>query len=261
MKKYLLKKAFFTVAILLFFNLLSFSQSLSNVDIVNKMYADVAAGDVPAFLSAMDDKIEWNEAENFPYADGNPYIGPDAVVKGVFARIGAEWEYFNVVDKQVHDMAKNKVLVTGRYDAKHKSSGKKMSAQVAHLWTLKEGKAVKFQQYTDTKKVSMTMHSELGMTYEEVLGQTLDYNFGSSVVEITFVSDTLHTFKYKNSDAQGEVIQETTRVDPYSILLSWTKDGNKWSSYNDFKRGKVINIIVKSDGEIKRMIGTISLTE
>jgi len=44
----------------------------------------------------MSPDIQWNEAENFVYADGNPYVGPDAVVNGVFARLGAEWEYWNL---------------------------------------------------------------------------------------------------------------------------------------------------------------------
>jgi ketosteroid isomerase-like protein len=56
-----------------------------NVQIISDAYAAFAAGDVPSVLSMMSSDIVWNEAENFPYADGNPYIGPDAVVQGVFA--------------------------------------------------------------------------------------------------------------------------------------------------------------------------------
>lgn len=36
----------------------------------------------------------WNEAENFPYADGNPYVGSQAIVEGVFGRIVADWDYW-----------------------------------------------------------------------------------------------------------------------------------------------------------------------
>jgi ketosteroid isomerase-like protein len=46
------------------------------------------------------------------------------------------------------------VLATGRYKAKHKKTGKKLNAQMAHVWTLKNGKVTKFQQYTDTKQAS-----------------------------------------------------------------------------------------------------------
>ncbi len=125
-----------------------------NVGIVNGMYKSFAAGDVPAVLAAFDANIIWNEAENFPYADGNPYKGPDAVVNGVFARLGSEWDYWNLVDIQLRNMANDQVLATGRYQAKYKKNGKTIDAQFAHLWTLKEGKVLSFQQYADTKGVA-----------------------------------------------------------------------------------------------------------
>jgi hypothetical protein len=46
-----------------------------------------ATGDTPTVLGLMHPKIEWNEAESNSLADGNPYIGPDAILKGVFARL------------------------------------------------------------------------------------------------------------------------------------------------------------------------------
>ena len=125
----------------------------NNVAIIQNIYDDFAKGDVPAVLSGLDEQVVWNEAENFPYADGNPYIGKDAVLNGVFARIGTEWEYWNLVDMNLHEMDNNMVLATGRYDAKNKKTGKKINAQFGHLWTLKDGKASSFQQFADTKQV------------------------------------------------------------------------------------------------------------
>ncbi|SNR61250.1 hypothetical protein SAMN06265371_106249 [Lutibacter agarilyticus] len=116
------------------------------------MYSAIDKGDIPSLVAGMDPAIVWNEAENFIYANGNPYIGPDAVIAGVFQRIGADWEYFKVVDKNFYTINDSKVLVIGRYDAKHKTTSKKIFAQAVHLWTLKNGKAIEFQQYTDTKQ-------------------------------------------------------------------------------------------------------------
>lgn len=102
----------------------------------------------------MDAKITWNEAEGNIYADGNPYIGPEAFLNSVFGRIMNEHEYFNLTNIKLHEMANNQVLATLRYNAKVKKNGAEYDAQVAHLWTLKDGKAVAFQQYLDTKKVN-----------------------------------------------------------------------------------------------------------
>ncbi|OEY73274.1 ketosteroid isomerase [Salegentibacter salarius] len=128
-----------------------------NKGINDGLYKSFGEGDIPSVLEAMDEEIIWNEAEGNAYADGNPYIGPEAVLKGVFERVGAEHEYFKLEDIELHEMSNNQVLVTLRYDAKVKETGKTYNAQVAHLWTLKDGKVSAFQQYVDTKKLNDAM--------------------------------------------------------------------------------------------------------
>ena len=123
--------------------------SQKNVTTVQSIYAAFAKGDVPAVLGAMDPEIVWNEAENFPYADGNPYVGPDAIVEGVFMRLVGEWEYWNLAIEEVLD-AGDRVVALGRYQAKNKATGTEINAQFAHFWGFRDGKAVTFQQYTDT---------------------------------------------------------------------------------------------------------------
>ena len=126
----------------------------NNVKTIQNLYTAFEVGDIPKVLSGLDDKVVWNEAEGNKYADGNPYIGPQAVLNGVFARIGADYEYFKLVNIQLHEMSNNQVLATLRYQAKLKKNGATYDAQAAHLWTLKNGKATAFQQYFDTKKVA-----------------------------------------------------------------------------------------------------------
>ena len=126
-----------------------------NIQVIDKLYNAFATGDMPTVLGCMHPNIEWNEAEGNSMADGNPYIGPDAVLNGVFVRIMEKHEYFNVTDIQLHNMSDNKVLATLRYDAKVKASGKIYNAQVAHFWRLNaKGKIIAFQQYVDTKKLA-----------------------------------------------------------------------------------------------------------
>ena len=128
-----------------------------NRAVIDGLYNAFAVGDIPTVLGSMDSKIVWNEAESNSYADGNPYIGPDSVLNGVFGRIMQEHEYFNLEDIELHEMFNDKVLATLRYDAKHKN-GTSYNAQVAHFWTLKDGKVFGFQQYVDTKKLSEAMN-------------------------------------------------------------------------------------------------------
>lgn len=129
----------------------------SNVDAVSRLYAAFATGDVPSVLAGLDAQVEWREAENFPYADGNPYIGPDAVVQGVFARIGEDWDGFSLKLEQVLAVEGDRVLATGRYQARRKGSAAVLDAQFAHLWSLRDGIVISFQQYADTFQTRRVM--------------------------------------------------------------------------------------------------------
>jgi ketosteroid isomerase-like protein len=120
-----------------------------SIDIVKGLYGAFAKGDLPVVLGALDAKIEWREAEGFLYADGNPYVGPQAVGKGVFERLATEVEDFTVVPQSMIDGG-DSVVVEGRYTGRIKSTGAPVDAQFAHVWELRGGKVVRFQQYTDT---------------------------------------------------------------------------------------------------------------
>lgn len=132
--------------------------SQENVNVVRGMYAAFASGDIPYIIGALDPQVEWWEAENFIYADKNPYVGPDAVLEGVFARIGQEWEGFVVSPKDVLD-AGDTVIGYGYYSGAYKQTGQNVRAQFAHFFTFRDGKVVKFQQYTDTAQFQRAVSS------------------------------------------------------------------------------------------------------
>ena len=60
-----------------------------NIKIIDSLYGAFSTGDMPTVLGLMHPEIEWNEAESNSLADGNPYISPNAILEGVFARLGA----------------------------------------------------------------------------------------------------------------------------------------------------------------------------
>ena len=129
-----------------------------NVSLVKGIYEAFGSGDVPAVVAALGADVEWNEAENFPYADGNPYHGPDAVMNGVFARLGSDWDGFAVEPREFLD-AGDTVVMTGRYTGTCKATGRPMNPWVAHFWTFEDGKAVQFQQLVDTLAVARAVGS------------------------------------------------------------------------------------------------------
>jgi ketosteroid isomerase-like protein len=130
--------------------------SKENVDLALSVYEAFAKGDINAVLDLLDPKVEWNEAENFIYADGSPYIGPTAVLEGVFKRIGSEWEGFSSSLNEVLDAGET-IVVRGYYSGTYSKNGRQVRAQFAHLLTFRNGKIVKFQQYTDTAQFAQVV--------------------------------------------------------------------------------------------------------
>jgi ketosteroid isomerase-like protein len=127
--------------------------SQQNVDFIRALYEAFAKGDIPAVLGDFDPNIRFILADNSPYAANSPHIGPTAVLENVFMRIGAEWNNFAIRVDELID-AGEKVIMLGYYTGTYKATGKQILAQVAHIWTSEGGKAIKFQQYTDTKQLA-----------------------------------------------------------------------------------------------------------
>lgn len=125
--------------------------SQENMGVIRGMYESFSKGDVTSVLGQMHQNIEWREAENFIYADRNPYHGPQAVLEGVFMRLASEWADFRVMPEEWLD-AGNHIVVLGTYSGRHQETGREVRAQFAHIWGVTHGRVVRFQQYTDTKQ-------------------------------------------------------------------------------------------------------------
>lgn len=129
---------------------------MSNADPVRALYSAFAKGDMPTALATMAPDIVWNEAENYPYADRNPYVGPEAVLMGVFARIGSDWDGFAAISDEIINGG-DTIASHGHYSGTFKATGKPMRAQFAHVFRVKHGKIVGFQQYADTLGTAIAM--------------------------------------------------------------------------------------------------------
>ncbi len=126
-------------------------------ELIRDLYDAFARGDVPAVLGALDPKIRWTEAEGFPYR--GTYVGPGAVLTGVFARLASEWEGFSAVPEQfVADG--DTVVALGEYRGTYRATRKAMVAPFAHVWRVRGGKVESFRQHVDTVLVQQAMQAE-----------------------------------------------------------------------------------------------------
>lgn len=70
---------------------------MSAIETIKAAYAAFGRNDPSVLFAAMDSTISWNEAEGNPLADHNPYVGPQAVGDGVFARLLSAIDSFTAV--------------------------------------------------------------------------------------------------------------------------------------------------------------------
>lgn len=74
------------------------AEMATNEETVDGVYASFAQLDVPAVLGALADDIRWAEADGFPLA--GTHVGPQAVLAGVFMRLGEIGDDFGAVADQ-----------------------------------------------------------------------------------------------------------------------------------------------------------------
>jgi uncharacterized protein len=126
---------------------------MNNVEIIIQGYKNFAEGNMPKVLAIFDPGFVWDECTGFPYVTGDGiFVGPEAIVQGVFAKIPEHYEGFNVDINELFG-CDDKVVMVGHYTGKWKATGKEFKANATHVWTLKDGKAIHFFQAVDTAEI------------------------------------------------------------------------------------------------------------
>lgn len=121
------------------------------IDIVRGFYDALGRGDVTGVLGRLHDKLEWTEAERFPYYSGT-WRSPQEVLDKLLVPLTRDWDGFSA---KVHDFIAEggRVVSLGVYSGTFKATGKSMTSPFAHVWTVRDGRLASFNMYTDTAKV------------------------------------------------------------------------------------------------------------
>ena len=128
--------------------------SQENVEIVRRIYAaldvsvpgSVSTVSVPTepFGTLIDSQIEWNFPREFPDL-AEPYYGYEGA-KQYRRKIAEVLDDYRMVPERFIDAGDDRVLVFSREGGRGKGSGAEVFTHpTAHIWTLKDGKAVRMQ--------------------------------------------------------------------------------------------------------------------
>lgn len=72
---------------------------MGNREAIAALYDAYARRDSVAMVGALDGDVEWHRAEGSPYS--GVYIGPQAVLDGVWRRMGTEWSGWEAVPESI----------------------------------------------------------------------------------------------------------------------------------------------------------------
>jgi uncharacterized protein len=121
---------------------------VSSVDLVRQSYDAFARGDLDGVMADMHTDIEWHQAQGLPH--GGYYRGLDEVRRNIFDPLDVEWwDEFTATPDEFLD-AGSEVVVLGRYRGVAKRTGKRLDVPFVHVWTVRDGQAVRFRQFLDT---------------------------------------------------------------------------------------------------------------
>lgn len=126
----------------------------ANLDLIRATYEGSSEENGRNLLAALAPDATWTEAEGFPYA--GTYVGPAAIIAGVFARLGSEWTGYRA---EVHTFLEDgdRVAAFGFYSGTYNATGKAMRAAFAHLYEVKDGRIATMTQCVDSAMVRQAL--------------------------------------------------------------------------------------------------------
>lgn len=116
-----------------------------NLDPVNGAYAAFAKGDIPALLELLADDVDWSSPGTLP--QGGDYTGKDGALQ-FFQGIGAAWDSLDVEVESIGEAGDGVVLVVTHLSGTRKGGGP-AEYGAAHVFTVRDGKIVRFREYVD----------------------------------------------------------------------------------------------------------------
>jgi ketosteroid isomerase-like protein len=123
-----------------------------NIGLIRKIYAAFGAGDVPTILNSVADGAEWinHGPAVIPYAgsrQGKPQI------LQFFQAIADSTTGGKVVAENFVAQA-DTVVATGWYRATVRDTGQEIDTPIAHFFTVRDGKVVRWEGFSDTAHVA-----------------------------------------------------------------------------------------------------------
>ena len=113
----------------------------ADVEALQRGYEALNRGDLSVVLDLIDPDIEWHQPD--PSPDAGTHTGRDS-----FERFLRSWmdsfDGFNVEPEQVFERD-DKLIAVVHQSGRGRASGVQVDARLAHIWTVKDGRAIRWE--------------------------------------------------------------------------------------------------------------------
>ena len=130
--------------------------SRENVELARKGYEAFAERDLDAVFELFDPEIEAHDPPEMP--DATVHRGHEAVRRD-WERTYDVFEEFSVEVEELLDYGDD-VIVHLRYRGRGAESGADVDASMAHVWTVRDGKAIRLRQFLDANQALEAVRRE-----------------------------------------------------------------------------------------------------
>jgi ketosteroid isomerase-like protein len=131
----------------------------NSLQIVKEAYSTFKNGDIQSLLNLMAEDISW-------FLPGNPEVIPFAgrrqgiqQVREFFSTLVANQDFIRFEPREFIGQG-GKIVALGSYEWLIKSSGRTYGCDFAHVFTVRDGKIIAFQEFYDTEVVANAFRSE-----------------------------------------------------------------------------------------------------
>jgi ketosteroid isomerase-like protein len=130
---------------------------VSDLDRLKGLYEAWARGDFSRSGEIMDPAIESKQI-GFPEAPGRMHSAED--LAAAMSQWLNAWERPFTAQAEEFVQSADRILVMVHWQARGKGSGIEMEADAAHLWTFRDGRAVRFDIYRDREEARAALRAE-----------------------------------------------------------------------------------------------------
>ncbi len=129
------------------------SAEKNNIETVRNAYAAYGRRDMAALFEIFSDDIQW-------ITPGGTVLAGERrgkkEVASFFRTLEEQWEMLSFEPRE-YIASGDRVVALGRYDIRSRTTGSTAASHWAMVWTIHDGKATRFQEYTDTSTLEAAL--------------------------------------------------------------------------------------------------------